>query len=320
MIGASFPVLAPDSQILFAAKLDSIRSLYFDKTLSAAVAAVDLALIDAELHQYVSPASLSTLAQHQLRGEAFYPVPCLLEKQPFLLGYYRLLYGISQKQFYKAATFSRFRKMESSGVLSANAKQDLAGLCASLAGTADALISTLPKLSRSHVYEMQIMTLGVQLDGGKRNIIGQEGVAELSHLIRAIIPPLSVVSSGDVVTVFTNAAGRKVTVSVAADPDVSVVEEVANGLVPVLAIEVKAGTDASNRLNRLGEAEKSHLKAKARGHTKFWTVVRVPYTPAEVAANSPTTQACWQLDNIKDINHSDHTQFVALLKSYLGVP
>ena len=33
---------------------------------------------------------------------------------------------------------------------------------------------------------------------------------------------------------------------------------------PLVAIEVKAGTDASNIHNRIGEAEKSHLKARAR--------------------------------------------------------
>ncbi len=122
------------------------------------------------------------------------------------------------------------------------------------------------------------------------------------------------------VVLFVNASNRRVTITAAADPDVSVVEEVANTLEPVLAIEVKAGIDASNRLNRLGEAEKSHLKAKSRGHARFWTIVRVPYTDAEVAANSPTTQKHWHLDHIKEPEHPEGRQFVALFKSYLGIP
>ncbi len=91
-------------------------------------------------------------------------------------------------------------------------------------------------------------------------------------------------------------------------------------LQPVLAIEVKAGTDASNRLNRLGEAEKSHLKAKGRGHTRYWTIVRVKYTPAEVKANSPTTQEYWHLDEINDPAHPEHIRFVGMLKANLGIP
>ena len=100
----------------------------------------------------------------------------------------------------------------------------------------------------------------------------------------------------------------------------SVVEEVGNVLQPVLAIEVKAGTDASNRLNRLGEAEKSHLKARTDGHTQFWTIVRVNYTQAEVRANSPTTQQFWHLDQIKDPNHTEHVRFVGMFKRALGIP
>jgi len=315
-----FPTLVPDSQLLFAVKLDAIRDLYFDKRLRDAVAAIPLAKIDAELHQAVSAASLSTLAQHGLRGETFYPVPCLLEAEPYLLGYYRLLYGVSQKLFYKSSAFSRFKTMETRGVLISNAKVDLADLCAALAGTADVLIASLPKISKDLVHELQVMTLGVAFDGGKRNLIGQSGVKEVVALISSIIPPSSVMSSSQTVLVFRNASGRKVTVAMAADPDVSVVEEVANSLQPVLAIEVKAGTDASNRHNRLGEAEKSHLKAKARGHTRYWTIVRVNYSQTDVRANSPTTQEHWHLDEIKDPKHPEHARFVGMFKAYLGIP
>ena len=313
------PILTPDSQLLFATKLEAIRDLYFDERLQAAVKATPLATIDAQLHATASSASLSALAQRGLRGEAFCPVPCLLEAEPYLLGYYRLLYGISQKQFYTGSTFSRFKGMELRGVLSPTLKPELADLCAALSGTADILIASLSTVSRDLVHELQMMTLGVAFDGGKRNLIGQSGVAEVVALISAIVPPASVISSSPTVLVFTNASGRKVTVAMAPDPDVSVVEEVANALQPVLAIEVKAGTDASNRHNRLGEAEKSHLKARARHHTRFWTIVRVNYTKAEMRA-TPTTQEHWHLDEIKDPSHPEHVRFVGMLKAYLGIP
>lgn len=314
------PTLTPDSQLLFAVKLDAIRGLYFNSRLTAAVAAVPLKTIDAELHATVSAASLSALAKHGLRGETCYPVPSLLEAEPYLLGYYRLIYGISQKQFYQASAFSSFKGMELRGALNATAKSRLPDLCAALAGTADVLVASLPTISKDLVHELQVMTLGVAFDGGKRNLIGQGGVAEVLNLVNSIVPQASVISASPTVVVFTNASGRKVTVAMSPDPDVSVVEEVGNALQPVLAIEVKAGTDASNRLNRLGEAEKSHLKARADGHTQFWTIVRVNYTQAEVRANSPTTQQFWHLDQIKDPNHAEHVRFVGMFKRALGIP
>ncbi len=49
------------------------------------------------------------------------------------------------------------------------------------------------------------------------------------------------------------------------DPDVLITEKLQSGVRYILSIEVKGGTDASNIHNRLGEAEKSHLKAKKFG-------------------------------------------------------
>ena len=315
-----FPTLIPDSQLYFATKLEAIRELYFDRRLGQAISSVPLAKVDGELHSIVSAASLSTLALHGLRGETFYAVPCLPAAEPHLVGYYRLLYGISQKQFYGRGAFSMFKTMELKGILSAAAEGQLSDLCSAMAATADILIASLPRVSKDLIHEFQLMTLGAAFDGGKRNIIGQSGVTEVVGLINSIIPKSSTVTSSPTVVVFTNASGRKVTVAMAADPDVNVVEEVANTLQPVLAIEVKAGTAASNRLNRLGEAEKSHLKAKLNGHTRYWTIVRVNYAKSEVHANSPTTQESWHLDQIKDTTTPEHARFVAMFKAYLGIP
>jgi uncharacterized membrane protein YiaA len=56
------------------------------------------------------------LAKHGLRGELVYPVPYLFANNPFLLGYYRLLLGFSQKEFYSTAFgVSIFKTMEVKG-------------------------------------------------------------------------------------------------------------------------------------------------------------------------------------------------------------
>ena len=71
-----------------------------------------------------------------------------------------------------------------------------------------------------------------------------------------------------------NAAGREVVIEFATDPDIVIYENIRPVPRKLLSIEIKGGTDVSNLHNRLGEAEKSHLKAKAQGYKEFWTLLR----------------------------------------------
>ena len=58
----------------------------------------------------------------------------------------------------------------------------------------------------------------------------------------------------------------------------------------LIAVEVKAGSDFSNIHNRIGEAEKSHQKAKAHGYVECWTVVDVDKIDITMARQeSPST-------------------------------
>src|SRR5262249_12431191 len=109
---ASFPVLSPDLQIRFWARLQLIRNEYLSEALSSTIATLDIGRLDRELAKLVGKKRLAALAVHFLRGEAFYPVPGVLTAKPMLLGYYRLLYGLSQKEFYSKGPFGRFRSME----------------------------------------------------------------------------------------------------------------------------------------------------------------------------------------------------------------
>lgn len=83
------------------------------------VAAIEIKTLDSELHKYVDKGSLQILAMHGMRGELLFAVPCILEKNPRLLGYYRLLLGYSQKGFYTAATGAgMFKSLKEKGTLS----------------------------------------------------------------------------------------------------------------------------------------------------------------------------------------------------------
>ena len=89
----------PSTQIGFAAALQKMRDMYLQDALSAVVASMEIDRIDAELHACVDNRLLQILAAQGMRGEQLFAVPCILENDPRLLGYYRLLLGYSQKGF-----------------------------------------------------------------------------------------------------------------------------------------------------------------------------------------------------------------------------
>jgi hypothetical protein len=67
-----------------------------------------------------------------------------------------------------------------------------------------------------------------------------------------------------------------VLIEFAPDPDIIIREEMSVGnFRELIAIEVKGGSDFSNIHYRIGEAKKSHQKAKAAGYVECWTVVNV---------------------------------------------
>ena len=79
------------------------------------VTRLDISILDAELAQESKRNALSKVASFGLRGELFFPVPYLLSANPYLLGYYRLLYGFSQKDFYSQGPFGSFNILEERG-------------------------------------------------------------------------------------------------------------------------------------------------------------------------------------------------------------
>src|SRR5215831_11086308 len=63
------------------------------------------------------------------------------------------------------------------------------------------------------------------------------------------------------------------------------------------SIEIKGGGDLSNIHNRIGEAEKSHQKAKNEGYVECWTMVGVVDSNLDLARReSPTTDRFYHID------------------------
>jgi hypothetical protein len=77
-----------------------------------------------------------------------------------------------------------------------------------------------------------------------------------------------------------------------------------------IAIEIKAGKDASNIHNRIGEAEKSHQKARQRGFVECWTVVNVDGLDWKMAhRESPSTNRFYKLSAIVAGTGPEYTDF-----------
>ncbi len=80
-----------------------------------------------------------------------------------------------------------------------------------------------------------------------------------------------------------------VKIAVASDPDIEIMEVLNSGTRGLVSLEIKGGQDISNIHNRIGEAEKSHQKAKQRGYFEFITLINVDIDYDILRAESPTT-------------------------------
>jgi hypothetical protein len=315
----ALPVLPPNLQVSFYARLQSLERLYLQEALRKTVQEIDLTILDDELSKYVERSSLTRVAAQGLRGEVFFPTPHLLRTNPFLLGYYRLLFGLSQKEFYNKGPFGRFKRLEEEGEILKQREAEIPALCKSLIGTAQLLLEEIDDLSLRMVRDLQILTLGPQLRGSRNTQLGQEATQEIFDLIETIVSAYIIKSTTRTIHL-RNDSQRVVVIEFFSDPDVSIRERLSSGsLRPLVAMEIKGGTDVSNIHNRLGEAEKSHQKAKVAGFLEFWTIVNVDVSTSVAKQDSPTTSHFFYLDRICDPSTSEYQHFVEMLSSLLGI-
>ena len=118
-----------------------------------------------------------------------------------------------------------------------------------------------------------------------------------------------------------NAAGRTVLIEFSPDPDIIIREEMVPGSYrELIAVEVKAGSDFSNIHNRIGEAEKSHQKARAAGYHEFWTVVNVDKIDMDMAhKESPTTSRFYRISDILKGDGAEYQDFHNRVISLTGI-
>ena len=316
----------PKLQIEFAFNLKRFRAIYLQNALLKTIQDMDIAELDKQLAQYVPRADMATLAQHGLRAELLFAVPAVLEKNPYLLGYYRLLMGYSQKEFYgsdKGFGVGHFKGLEEKGKISKAAAADLHDLCVALCATASELLAGVSpmQVSRDLLDDLALLTVGPQLRGGANNQRGTDGIVKVFEIIREIVAH-AVAQVRESAIEVNSATGRACLIEFAADPDIIIREEMERQHYRnVVAIEVKSGTDVSNIHNRIGEAEKSHQKARKRGFTECWTVINVGKLDLEKAhSESPSTDRFYSLSALSMRSGKEYEDFRRRVLSLTAIP
>ncbi len=176
----------PELQISLYHRLHELRETLLLDGLLQVVAESEIPIIDEELRTFVSKEALQRMASWGLRGEIVFAVPCLLRQRPQLLGYYRLLLGFSQKQFYgKEYGLRIFKSMEEKGLCSAAQQAALSELSQCLCVSAEHLLREVETLSQPLVHELTLLTLGPQLRGGALNLFGTRATQRVFELIIA---------------------------------------------------------------------------------------------------------------------------------------
>lgn len=315
---------APHLQAQFAHTLKSFRKFYLQDALLATALAVDIAQLDAQLAAFAPHHDLSRLAGFGLRGELVFAVPLMLEKNPYLVAYYRLLLGYSQKQFYTSATgAARFRSMETGGVLSSRANEHLPGLCRALCQSSSQLLEAFgaDTVTHSLLHDLTLLTVGPQLRGGANNQLGVQGIVDVFEIIHEVVNH-AIVSEQPRRIELRSAAGLAVYIEFAPDPDIIIrVQMSAQQYRNVVAIEIKGGTDISNVHNRIGEAEKSHQKARQEGFTECWTVVNVDHLDVDKAhRESPSTNRFYSLSALASRSGAEYEDFAMRIRSLAAIP
>lgn len=210
--------------------------------------------------------------------------------------------------------------MEDSGRINPRFSENLEKLCKALCSSAGILVKNVDQLSSESIHELTLLTLGPQLRGGALNVLGSKATKKVFDLISSFLAS-EATAEGERSLQVHNAAGRMVRIEFAADPDICIREELPSGnLRNLVAIEIKGGRDDSNIHNRIGEAEKSHQKARKEGYVECWTIVGVTHLDKNLAkSESPTTDRFYHIDSIALPDSEEGIDFRENLLARLGI-
>lgn len=321
MTMALLPPPDPMRQIRFHERLVVARKTWLIDALNVTLGRVDPCKVKAEITVYAALDAQRILAASGIRDEHVFPTPTILEDQPTLVGYYRLLVGVPKKGFYAKGTgMSTFKSMEEKGKLSNQQQAALPQFCQAMGVSLAELVRQItPTISSQDVHELPLLTLGQFFQGGNNNTIGQAAISAVFSAIGGIVGGF-VINRGPSTLVLSTSAGHY-QITFGSDPDIEIQEINGSGvsLRKLLAIEVKGGTDASIVYNRGGEAEKSHLKAQRKGYPECWTVINIKGSDfPTLKVGSPTTNVWFDTTEVIAQKGADWDDFSDRIRSLVG--
>lgn len=302
--------------------LVAARKTVLMDALSEVLSQLEPTVTKKQILAYVPADTQKILAAAGIRDEHIFPVPSVLEKKPTLVGYYRLVLGISQKRFYRKGTgMGPFKSMETRGLFNPKKRPDLDRFCTVMAENLAELVRQIsPKITARDVSELPLLTLGAQLYGSNNNAIGKQATLDVFLSVIEIVKNFIVSQDNTKITVH-NASKRKVIIALSNDPDIKIQEEFEGKLRNILAIEIKGGTDVSNAHNRAGEAEKSHRKAKKQDYRDYWTIISLAgVDPNMLQQESPTTNSWFDVAQVLAREGNYWKEFRSRFAGAVGIP
>lgn len=310
-------------QVYFAAFLARVRKTSLHVAVRDAAKRVNPKVLRDEITTYAPSDGLQIIQGTGIRDEEVFATPTMLRTAPGTLGYYRLLLGISQKQFYTTKTgLNVFAAMEMRQVVSDAADPLIEDLCTALNDAMAVLIHQLPQPTlRIDIDQLPLLTLGAQADGSWRGQIGQKATRGVFDAMKTVVKNQGKpYTETEVSITVVNNSKREVTLALAPDPDVVIREDVQGSLVYKAAIEIKGGADYANLHNRVGEAEKSHQKARSDAAQDCWTVIDLNRADLTVLKReSPTTREWLDLNEVLTQSGPGWKRLVTLTISAMGI-
>lgn len=310
---------SPQRQVAFHQLLIAARKEMLGDALKQTMAKVDPEIIAAELAEFAPAEGRRMLAKSGIRDEMVFVTPTLLKTDPILLGYYRLLLGVSKKIFYTADTgLSRFARMEQMAMTTEWHEEHLGELCIALNKVLGELVAQIsPRITGQDIHELPLLTLGSQFQGSNNNVLGQAAALGVFLALKDVFEG-KIEKETERGIEFMDQRGRPTRIVLSADPDVSVERRVGEEWRLIIAIEIKGGTDRSNAHNRAGEAEKSHQKVKDKTEN-IWTLITMRgLSLDQLKVESPTTKAWFDIAHILSREGEDWPKFKDQLLSIVG--
>lgn len=301
MASLQFKPISPDKPIDIYEALVAARRLQLQPALGKAVDEVGVAVIDRELRELVPSRALNHVASLGLRGERVFPVPAILQHAPPLIGYYRMLLGVSKKEFgdKDKLGYGPWLNAEERGEIPLRLRPHLCQFCEAFVLPLVELVHAMDTFDDRDLSDLTLLTLGPTLQGGRNNIIGSQASRAVFEALRTLVAGPIVFDSERLVR-FEAPRGRKFALIEGSDPDVRLDLTSRSGKeIPVIAIEIKGGKDARNAHNRAGEAEKSHIKAKIAGYRHRWTIIVMQELDrAKLKSETPTSTELFEASEV----------------------